>query len=118
MEIAAFLWPHAQGSYLQIAVFCLHTILSGRPSFTSNYGIDKTSPNRGRPRHRSGTREIAITPLPYVVVYAVKAEPVEICISITVRKTGADVALQSHKSESQIPIFSYSSSEVSSLRRS
>lgn len=37
----------------------------------------KTSPNRGRPGHHSGTRELAITPLPYVVVYAVKAEAVE-----------------------------------------
>jgi addiction module RelE/StbE family toxin len=38
----------------------------------------KTSPNRGRPGHRSGTRELALTPLPYVVVYVVKAEAVEI----------------------------------------
>jgi plasmid stabilization system protein ParE len=38
----------------------------------------KTSPNRGRPGHRSGTRELALTPLPYVVVYAVKAEAVEV----------------------------------------
>ena len=38
----------------------------------------KTSPNRGRPGHRSGTRELALTPLPYVVVYAVKSEIVEI----------------------------------------
>jgi plasmid stabilization system protein ParE len=38
----------------------------------------KTSPNRGRPGHRSGTRELAITPLPSVVVYAVKTEAVEI----------------------------------------
>ena len=38
----------------------------------------KTSPNVGRPGHRSGTRELALTPLPYVVVYAVKAEAVEI----------------------------------------
>jgi addiction module RelE/StbE family toxin len=38
----------------------------------------KTSPDRGRPGHRSGTRELVITPLPYVVVYAVKAEAVEI----------------------------------------
>jgi len=37
----------------------------------------KTSPNRGRPGHRSGTRELAITPLPYVV-YVVKAEGIEI----------------------------------------
>jgi toxin ParE1/3/4 len=38
----------------------------------------KTSPNRGRPGHGSGTRELAITPLPYVVVYSVRAEAVEI----------------------------------------
>ena len=38
----------------------------------------KTSPNRGRLGHRSGTRELTITPLPYVVVYSVKAEAVEI----------------------------------------
>jgi toxin ParE1/3/4 len=38
----------------------------------------KASPNRGRPGHRSGTRELAITPLPYAVVYAVKAEAIEV----------------------------------------
>ena len=38
----------------------------------------KTSPSAGRPGHRSGTRELALTPLPYVVVYAVKADAVEI----------------------------------------
>jgi len=38
----------------------------------------KNSPDRGRLGHRSGTRELALTPLPYVVVYAVKAEAVEI----------------------------------------
>jgi addiction module RelE/StbE family toxin len=38
----------------------------------------KTSPNRGRPGHRSGTRELALTPLPYVVVYSVRAEAIEI----------------------------------------
>jgi plasmid stabilization system protein ParE len=38
----------------------------------------KNSPDRGRPGHRSGTRELALTPLPYVVVNAVKAEAVEI----------------------------------------
>jgi toxin ParE1/3/4 len=38
----------------------------------------KTAPNRGRPGHRSGTRELALSPLPYVVVYSVKAESVEI----------------------------------------
>ncbi|MGP0070448.1 MAG: type II toxin-antitoxin system RelE/ParE family toxin [Bryobacteraceae bacterium] len=38
----------------------------------------KKAPNRGRPGHRSGTRELVLTPLPYVVVYSVKAEAVEI----------------------------------------
>ena len=38
----------------------------------------KTSLHRGRPGHRGGTRELAVTPLPYVVVYSVKAEAVEI----------------------------------------
>jgi toxin ParE1/3/4 len=38
----------------------------------------KTMPNRGRPGHRVGTREFALTPLPYVVVYSVKDEAVEI----------------------------------------
>ena len=35
-------------------------------------------PNRGRPGHRRGTRELALTPLPYVVVYSVKDDAVEI----------------------------------------
>jgi addiction module RelE/StbE family toxin len=38
----------------------------------------KTSPYRGRTGHRSGTRELPLAPLPYVVVYSVKAEAVEI----------------------------------------
>lgn len=38
----------------------------------------QTAPNRGRPGHRSGTRELALTPLPYVVVYSVQAGAVEI----------------------------------------
>lgn len=38
----------------------------------------KDSPSRGRPGHVSGTRELALTPLPYVVVYSVKAQSVEI----------------------------------------
>ncbi len=38
----------------------------------------KTTPNLGRPGHRSGTRELPLTPLPYVVVYSVSAEAVEI----------------------------------------
>ena len=38
----------------------------------------KTSPNRGRPGHQSGTRELPLPPLPYVVVYSVNADAVEI----------------------------------------
>jgi toxin ParE1/3/4 len=38
----------------------------------------KAAPSQGRPGHRSGTREIALTPLPYVVVYSVGAEAIEI----------------------------------------
>jgi plasmid stabilization system protein ParE len=38
----------------------------------------KSAPNKGRPGHRSGTRELTVTPLPSVVVYAVKGEAIEI----------------------------------------
>jgi addiction module RelE/StbE family toxin len=38
----------------------------------------KTTPNRSRPGHRAGTRELTVTPLPYVVAYAVKGDAVEI----------------------------------------
>jgi hypothetical protein len=38
----------------------------------------KTTPYIGRPGHLRGTRELPLTPLPYVIVYAVKAEAVEI----------------------------------------
>jgi toxin ParE1/3/4 len=38
----------------------------------------KTTPYRGRPGHRGGTRELPLAPLPYVVVYSVTSEAVEI----------------------------------------
>jgi len=38
----------------------------------------KHAPYHGRPGHRAGTRELPLAPLPYVVVYAVKAEAIEI----------------------------------------
>ncbi len=38
----------------------------------------KTSPKLGRPGHIAGTRELALAPLPYVVVYSLKAEAVQI----------------------------------------
>jgi len=38
----------------------------------------KTSPSRGRAGRREGTRELGLTPLPYIVVYWIKGEAVEI----------------------------------------
>ena len=38
----------------------------------------RASPYCGRSGHRLGTRELALSPLPYVVVYAIKLEAVEI----------------------------------------
>jgi plasmid stabilization system protein ParE len=38
----------------------------------------KATPNIGRPGHPSGTRELPVLPLPYVIVYAVKSEAIEI----------------------------------------
>jgi toxin ParE1/3/4 len=38
----------------------------------------KAAPYQGRPGHRNGTRELPLTPLPYVVVYSVKPEAIEI----------------------------------------
>jgi addiction module RelE/StbE family toxin len=35
-----------------------------------------TFPNRGRPGKREGTRELVLTPLPYVVVYTVRDDVV------------------------------------------
>jgi toxin ParE1/3/4 len=35
-------------------------------------------PHQGRPGHRPGTRELALSPLPYVVVYRVNSEAVEV----------------------------------------
>jgi plasmid stabilization system protein ParE len=50
----------------------------------------KASPYGGRPGHRNGTRELPLTPLPYVVVYSVKRKSSRSCTFITVRKTGDD----------------------------
>jgi len=36
-------------------------------------GSLKTAPNRGRPGHRSGTRELPLAGPPYIVVYSVKS---------------------------------------------
>lgn len=38
----------------------------------------KESPYRGRPGHRAGTRELVVSPLPYVVVYRVQPDAVEV----------------------------------------
>jgi len=38
----------------------------------------KAAPRRGRPGHRAGTRELTLSPLPYVVFYRVKSDAIEI----------------------------------------
>ena len=38
----------------------------------------KTSSSRGRPGLRTGTRELVLTPLPYIVVYRLKSDAIEI----------------------------------------
>ena len=38
----------------------------------------RAAPYRGRPGHRTGTRELVLVPLPYVVVYRVNTEAVEV----------------------------------------
>ena len=35
-------------------------------------------PHRGHPGHRAGTRELSLSPLPYIVVYRLKAETIEV----------------------------------------
>ena len=38
----------------------------------------KAAPGRGRPGHRTGTRELVLSPLPYIVVYWVRGQAIEI----------------------------------------
>lgn len=38
----------------------------------------KTSPNRGRPGREDGTRELLFPPMPYIAVYRVKEQSVEV----------------------------------------
>ncbi len=38
----------------------------------------RSAPHLGRPGHRTGTRELPLTPLPYVVVYSAEMESVNI----------------------------------------
>ncbi len=38
----------------------------------------KVSPHRGRPGRESGTREILFPPLPYIAVYRVKDQAIEV----------------------------------------
>lgn len=38
----------------------------------------RSTPQGGRPGHRNGTRELSLSPLPYIVVYAVKSEAIEV----------------------------------------
>jgi len=38
----------------------------------------KTHPHRGRPGHKMGTRELTLAPLPFVVVYTVDGDALQI----------------------------------------
>jgi addiction module RelE/StbE family toxin len=38
----------------------------------------KRMPNRGRPGRETGTRELVLAPLPYIVAYRVRSDSVEI----------------------------------------
>ena len=38
----------------------------------------KRFPDRGRVGHKSGTRELIVTPMPYMIVYSVEAETVHV----------------------------------------
>jgi len=37
-----------------------------------------TFPGRGRPGRRTGTRELVLSPLPYIVVYQIRGEVIDI----------------------------------------
>lgn len=52
----------------------------------------KTAPNRGRPGHRSGTREMSLNAAPHVVVYSVKPDAIEIQTYTATLKLGPPVA--------------------------
>jgi toxin ParE1/3/4 len=38
----------------------------------------KSHPNRGRPGRRADTRELVLAPLPYLVIYRVESEHIEV----------------------------------------
>lgn len=46
-------------------------------NYLPSYPFAQNSAAQGQPGHRHGTRELPLTPLPYVVVYSVKHEAVE-----------------------------------------
>ena len=64
-RIADYLWTQApdRASELVRAVY-------GAPSTLLTF------PNRGRPGKKEGTRELVLSPLPYIVVYTVRADVV------------------------------------------
>lgn len=62
---------YLQQHYPQIAESTVRTIYQQIRSL-------ENFPQRGRPGHVSGTRELPVTGLPYVVVYAVRTGAVEI----------------------------------------
>lgn len=48
------------------------------PDHLPAHPFPENTANRGRLGHRSGTRELPLTPLPYAVVYVVRGEVIEV----------------------------------------
>ena len=50
-------------------------------------------PNRGRPGRKPNTREMIISGLPFVIIYRVGQEAVEVALSCTLRSNGPKLGL-------------------------
>jgi toxin ParE1/3/4 len=65
------IWNYLRQHYPHLAQATMRTISLRVRSL-------RASPDLGRHGQRAGTRELVLTPLPYVVVYSVTADAVEI----------------------------------------
>src|ERR1017187_10541583 len=65
---------HQELSSTALPAFCG----TDHPDDLTAYPFPENLTQPGQTRHRAGTRELALTPLPYVVVYVAKTEAVEI----------------------------------------
>jgi plasmid stabilization system protein ParE len=55
-------------------------------------GALRSAPHRGRPGREEGTREILFPPMPYVAVYRLRNESIEVCASGTQHGSGLEEA--------------------------